>query len=218
MGKDTIDAIKEFFTGGCLLRQFNATSIFLVPKVVGADQLSQFRPISLCSTVYKVMARLLKKKLKICVSEIVQRNQVGFVQDRLLCENVLLATELVKDFNAPGPISRGCLKIDISKAYDNLNWDFLLKTLSALDLPVRFIDWIKECVTTPSYSIAFNGELHGFFPGKKRLRQGDPISSLLFVISMDVLSKMLDKGAVDGTFCGQIHLPPASDHPFEFRR
>lgn len=129
-----------------------------------------------------------------------QRNQVGFVQDRLLCENVLLASELVKDFNDQGPTTRGCLKIDITKAYDNLSWDFLIKVLSALELPDRLIAWIKECITTPSYSILLNGELQGFFPGKKGLRQGDPISSLLFVIAMDVLSKMLDKGAVEGRF------------------
>lgn len=167
---------------------------------MGADQLASFRPISLCSTVYKVMARLLKKKLKLCVSDIVQRNQVGFVQDRLLCENVLLATELVRDFQSQGPTTRGCLKIDISKAYDNLSWDFLFKVLSTLQLPAVFVDWIKECVTTTSFSVALNGELQGFFPGKKGLRQGDPISSLLFVIAMDVLSKMLDAGAVNGRF------------------
>lgn len=86
VGKETIEAVKEFFTAGRMLRQ---STISLIPKVVGAEQLSQFRPISLCSTVYKVMARVLKKKLKLCVSDIVQRNQVGFFQDRLLCENVL---------------------------------------------------------------------------------------------------------------------------------
>lgn len=200
VGKDTIEAVREFFLGGRLLRQFNANTISLIPKVVGADQLSSFRPISLCSTVYKILARILKKKLKICVSDIVQRNQVGFVHDRLLCENVLLASELVKDFNDPGPTTRGCLKIDISKAYDNISWDFLLKVLQALELPDRFVGWIKECISTPAFSIAINGELQGFFPGKKGLRQGDPISSLLFVIAMDVLSKMLDQGAVNGRF------------------
>lgn len=146
------------------------------------------------------MARMLKKKLKLCVADIVQRNQVGFVQDRLLCENVMLASELVKDFNDQGPTTRGCLKIDISKAYDNLSWDFLFKVLKTIEMPEEFVGWIKECVTTPSYSVVLNGELQGFFPGKKGLRQGDPLSSLLFVIAMDVLSKMLDAGAINGRF------------------
>lgn len=197
VGADVIGTVREFFTAGRLLRQFNTTTISLIPKVVGADSLTQFRPISLCSAIYKVMARLLKKKLKLCVSEIVQRNRVGFVQDRLLCENVLLATELGKDFNDQGPTTKGCLKIDILNAYDNLHWDFLLKVLTALDLPEKFMDWIKECISTPSYSIAINGEMKGFFPGQK---QGDPISSLLFVIAMDVLLKMLDRGAIEGRF------------------
>lgn len=106
----------------------------------------------------------------------------------------------MKDFNDQAPTTRGCLKIDISKAYDNLSWEVLLKVLSAIEMPERFIGWIKECVTTPSYSIALNGELQGFFPGKNGLRQGDPISSLLFVIAMDILSKMLEKGAMEGRF------------------
>lgn len=76
----------------------------------------------------------------------------------------------------------------------------MIKVLSALELPENLITWLKECITSPSYSIVLNGELQGFFPGKKGLRQGDPISSLLFVIAMDVLSKMLDRGAVEGRF------------------
>ncbi|KAL0661041.1 hypothetical protein Bca4012_097878 [Brassica carinata] len=200
VGSDAVGAVREFFESGRLLKQFTATTISLIPKVTGADQLSAFRPISLCSTIYKVIARILKKKLKLCISEVVQRNQVGFAQDRLLCENVLLASELVKDFHRQGDTTRGCLKIDITKAYDNLSWDFLLGVLKTIELPEVFIAWIKECITTPSYSVAVNGELHGFFPGRRGLRQGDPISSLLFVIAMDVLSKMLDQGAINGRF------------------
>lgn len=90
--------------------------------------------------------------------------------------------------------------MDLTKAYDNLDWRFLLNVLEAIDLPPIVIDWIKECVTTPSYNLVINGELHGYFEGKKGLRQGDPISSLLFVLAMDVLSKKLDKGVMDGVF------------------
>lgn len=200
VGEDTIAAILEFFVSGRMLPQFNATAVSLIPKITGADRLTQFGPISLCSTIYKVISRILKKKLKLFIAEVIQRNQVGFVQDRLLCENVLLASELVTDFHVHGPTRRGCLKIDLSKAYDKLNLEFVTNTLRALDLPDKFVEWLRECYMTASYSIVVNGELNGHFQGKQGLRQGDPISSLLFVTAMDVLSKMLDRGAMEGVF------------------
>lgn len=200
VGNDVLAAVKEFFVGGRMLQKFNATAITLIPKIVGADTLNQFRPISLCSTIYKVIARLLKRKIKLFIDEVVQRNQVGFMEGRLLCENVLLASELVTDFHVEGRISRGCLKIDLAKAYDNLSWEFVLNLLKAIDLPVKLIEWIRECISTTSFSVVVNGELHGFFKGKKGLRQGDPISSLLFVLAMDVLSKMLDEGVLNKRF------------------
>lgn len=200
VGQEIVAAVQDFFSTGHLPRGLNATAITLIPKVTGADTLSQFRPISCCTTIYKIIARLLKQKLKLFISEAVQGNQVGFVQGRQLCENVLLASELVNNFNVPTTTSRGCLQVDLAKAYDNLNWQFLLNVLTAIDLPAQFICWLKECFTTTSFSIAFNGELIGFFPGKKGLRQGDPISSLLFVLAMDVLSKKLDRGVIRQQF------------------
>ncbi|CAA0382872.1 unnamed protein product [Arabidopsis thaliana] len=200
VGPDTISVVKEFFISGHLPRRFNSTAITLIPKVTGADKLSQFRPVSCCTTIYKVIARLLKKRLQLFISDVVQTNQVGFVKGRMLCENVLLASELVADFHVAGAVSRGCLQIDLTKAYDSLNWQFLFNILQAIELPPQFISWIKECVSSTSFSIAFNGELIGFFQGRKGLRQGDPNSSLLFVLAMDVLSKKLDRGAINQSF------------------
>lgn len=196
----TLKAVKEFFVSGHLLSKFNATAITLIPKVVGADSLNQFRPVSCCSTVYKIISRIIGNKLKKFIPEAVQGNQVGFIKDRLLCENVLLASELVDGFHLERVPSRGCLQIDLSKAYDNVNWVFIINILRAFHLPQVFIDWIWVCISTTSYSIAFNGELIGFFHGKKGIRQGDPISSHLFALVMDVLAKKLDHGALYGRF------------------
>ena len=196
----TVAAIREFFLTGHLLKGFNATAICLIPKVVGADQLTQFRPVACCTTIYKVITRLISTRLKMFIGQAVQANQVGFIKGRLLCENVLLASELVDNFHVEGDTTRGCLQVDLTKAYDNVNWDFLMNILKAFNLPPVFIHWIWVCISTPSYSIGFNGELIGYFNGKKGIRQGDPMSSHLFVLVMDILAKSLDFGAVNGLY------------------
>ncbi|XP_018435427.2 uncharacterized protein LOC108807663 [Raphanus sativus] len=200
VGSDVITAVKDFFLSFNLPRQVNATVVALIPKVPGAASLTDFRPISLCNTIYKVISRILARKLQLITPAAVQGNQVGFVKGRLLCENVLLASELVANFNREGSVTRGCLQIDISKAYDNVDWRHILNTLHAFELPHRLIAWIEKCISSPHYSIAINGELCGFFPGKKGLRQGDSISSSLFIIAMDILSKKLDEAVRDGRF------------------
>ena len=117
-----------------------------------------------------------------------------------MIENVLLATELVKDYHKDSVSSRCAIKIDISKAFDSVQWSFLSKVLSAMNFPPIFIHWIMLCVTTASFSVQVNGDLAGYFRSSRGLRQGCSLSPYLFVICMDVLSKMLDKGASDRKF------------------
>lgn len=115
-------------------------------------------------------------------------------------ENVLLAVELIRKYESPTCGKSSMLKIDIRKAFDTICWDFVIKVLQAQGFPPIFVTWIRECISTPRFSVAINGELAGFFPGKKGLRQGDAISPYLFIMVMEVLSKLLEKAVEDGAF------------------
>ncbi|KAL0742100.1 hypothetical protein Bca4012_083613 [Brassica carinata] len=92
------------------------------------------------------------------------------------------------------------LKVDIRKAFDTVCWDFVLKILKAQGFPPLFVSWIQECITSPRFSVALNGELAGFFEGKKGLRQGDSISPYLFIMIMEVLSRLLNKAQIENQF------------------
>ena len=110
-------------------------------------------------------------------------------------ENVLLASELVKSYHKPMISSRCAVKIDISKAFDSVQLSFLLSILSAIKLPDKFITWVKKCIELASFSVQINGELAGYFNSSRGLHQGCSLSPYLFVICMEVLSKLLNKAA-----------------------
>ena len=200
IGKDFVMAIQSFFAKGFLPKGVNSTILALIPKKKGAREMKDYRPISCCNVLYKVISKIIANRLKQILPQFIAGNQSAFVQDRLLIENLMLATELVKDYHKDSISTRCAIKIDISKAFDSVQWSFLNKTLIALNFPPTFIHWIMLCVTTASFSVQVNGDLAGFFRSSRGLRQGCSLSPYLFVISMDVLSKMLDKAAASRKF------------------
>lgn len=200
VGDDVVSAVKEFFRNGRLLKDMNTTAIALIPKMPEACRLTDYRPISCCNIVYKLISKIIANRLKPILSKCVSPNQAAFLKGRSLGENVLLATELIRDYNKSSCHHSAMLKIDIRKAFDTVCWDFVIKVLEAQLFPTMFITWITECISSPRFSVAINGELAGFFEGKKGLRQGDSISPYLFIMLMEVLSRLLDKAESDGAF------------------
>ncbi|GFY85411.1 hypothetical protein Acr_04g0001490 [Actinidia rufa] len=191
IGRDFIEAVKEFFSSGQILKQLNHTVLALIPKSKEADRVEDFRPIACCNVTYKVISKIIASRLAPALNSIVDSAQSAFVQNRCTTNNIFLLQELLRKYGRKR-ISPCCiLNVDLRKSFDLVDLDFLHDMLSALQFPPRFIDWILECITTASYSLTLNGSLHGFFKGKRDLQQCDPLSLYLFVLCLEYLSKHL---------------------------
>lgn len=150
-GNEFVDAIKAFFIKGFLPKGVNSTILALIPKKESSTEMKDFRPISCCNVLYKVISKILANRLKELLPRFIAQNQSAFVKERLLMENVLLATELVKDYHKASVTPRCALKIDISKAFDSVQWAFILNILKALNFPEKYVHWIKLCISTASF-------------------------------------------------------------------
>ncbi|KAK4381148.1 hypothetical protein Sango_2996100 [Sesamum angolense] len=122
---------------------------------------------------------------------LIDYSQNAFVPGHSITDNILLAQELLAGYNQKRLPLRCTIKVDIQKAYDSVEWDFLLEVLKLFNFPLQFIVLINQCVSTASFSVSLNGSNHGFFKGGSGLRQGDPMSPYLFVLVMEIWNALL---------------------------
>ncbi|XP_074296333.1 uncharacterized protein LOC141626381 [Silene latifolia] len=192
VGDEICSAIMNFFSTGQLLVQVNSTIITLIPKVERPTSVKHFRPISCCNVLYKAISKILCERLALILPDLINQSQGAFVKGRSILENILICQDLVRFYNR-GMASPRCLfKLDLQKAYDSIEWSFLDQMLVALKFPKHFRSLVMTCVSTTSYSLSLNGSQFGYFKGRRGLRQGDPISPLLFCVCMEYLSRVMD--------------------------
>ncbi|GJV06245.1 hypothetical protein Tco_1343901, partial [Tanacetum coccineum] len=190
---DVTNAVREFFTNGKLLKELNHTIIALIPKVSAPTKVTDYRPISCCNVLFKCISKIIANRIKESLKALVSQNQSAFVPGRSISDNILLTQELMHNYHLDRGVPRCAFKVDIQKAYDTVDWLFLREVLVGFGFHERMIAWIMECVTTSSFSICINGSLHGYFKGKRGLRQGDPLSPYLFTLVMEILTLMLQR-------------------------
>ncbi|XP_074265128.1 uncharacterized protein LOC141587553 [Silene latifolia] len=198
------DAVLFMLNTGNISAEFNRTAIALIPKVASSKTVDNFRPISLCNVIMKIVTKCISNRLKGVMSFLVGDYQNGFVPGRHIADNILLSYELLHHISNKRIGKRGLIAVtvDMSKAYDRLNWNFIRCTLLSMKFPFTFVDLIMNCVTTVSYEVLINGSPGKSFTPKAGIRQGDPLSSYLFALCTEVLSQLLcsaqDKKLIKG--------------------
>lgn len=129
LGPEVLHSVHHFFLSSFLPASTNATILSLVPKHSGASLVTEYRPILCLNTLYKVISRLLVKRLKPILPSLIVPNQTAFVKGRLLVENTSVAGELVQGYHKNTGSKRITIKVDIAKAFDTLSWSFLFSCL-----------------------------------------------------------------------------------------
>lgn len=165
---------------GKLLKQINVTAVNLVPKSSHASKVSDFLPISCCIVLYKIISKLLSKHSQQVLPHIINVTQDVFVYGRSIVDNILVAPEFLLGYERKDVPPRCMIKIDLSKAFDSVEWPFTYEMLSSLGFSELIIDRIMNCISSPFYSCVINDSRNGYFPAAKGLRQGDPLSPLPF--------------------------------------
>ncbi|XP_057790850.1 uncharacterized protein LOC131007957 [Salvia miltiorrhiza] len=199
---DFCSAIRRFFTHHYLPSGLNSNTLSLLPKKVDAKVISDYRPIVLGNFFYKVISKILAIRLNAAAATIVSNNQFGFILGRSIHECITLASEGANCMERSLHGKNMALKVDIHKAFDTLRWDFLLFVLQEFGFSNIFCSWIKTILSSARISIRFNGALYGYFDCGRGVRQGDPLSPILFALAEDVLSRIFLDAANRGLITG----------------
>ncbi|KAH1083924.1 hypothetical protein J1N35_023685 [Gossypium stocksii] len=193
-------------------QDINRTHIVLLPKVEKPRFLSQFCPISLCTVMYKIVAKVVVNRMSTILGEVIDEAQGAFIPGRLISDNVLIAYEIFHSLKRKktGNTGNFALKLDMSKAYDRVEWDFLAGMMTKLDFHTDWVVLVMRCVCSVSYSVSLNGDCGKWFSPSRGLRQGDPLSPYLFLICAEGFSTLLveekQKGLMKGAPIGRERL------------
>ena len=148
--------MEDFYASGSFNKNFNVSFITLVTKCCGPSKLSDFRPISLVSSIYKILSKVLANRLKKVMSFIIGLFQFSFIKGRQILDCSIITNEIVdwlRKSNSGGLL----FKVDFEKAFNSVNWVYLDFIMSLMGFSSKWRGWIHQCLSTASISVLVNG-------------------------------------------------------------
>lgn len=201
---DVLSATLSILNTGTIPPDINHTFISLIPKTKSPETDKDFQPISLCNIIYKLISKTIANSLKKCLPKLVSESQSAFLSNHLITDNILVAFETLHHLKnkMTGKTGSMALKLNMSKAYDRIEWNFLEKLMDKLGSDRKWIDMIKSCISIVSFSILINGAPCGLIHPQRGLWQGDLLSPYLFILCAEGLHALIKQAVENGTTTG----------------
>jgi hypothetical protein len=185
------------------LFRLNFGEIILLPKVNEDERIQQYRHIYLLNISFKIFTKVATVRLNTVADHVIRPSQTAFMQGRNILDGVVVLHETPRELHRK-KLNGVILKIDFEKAYDKVKWFFLQQTLRMKGFSDEWCALINSFVLGGSVSIKVNYDVGKYFQTKKGLRQGDPLSPVLFNIVADMLAIMIERATSEGQIEGVI--------------
>lgn len=173
------------FNGNHLdMARINYGVITMIPKVLEANDIKQYRPICMSNVIFKIFTKMMVNRMTVLADSIISRSQSAFIKGRYIIDSAVILHEVMHELrqqHQQGVI----MKIDFEKAYDRVNWGFLEEVMQAKGFHEQFISWVMLSVKSGRVCININGQHGPYFRTYRGLRQGAPISPILFNLAAD---------------------------------